>query len=75
MNFDLITHIVQQSKNDLLQRIVVFRIFNSIKIDGTRLNNSSFRCTVPIVYSNLGYSGRAAYSDLNPRDEPPSVQK
>ena len=22
--------------------------------------------TVPIGYSNLGYSGRAAYSDLNP---------
>ena len=32
-------------------------------------------CTVPIVYSNLGYSGRAAYSDLKPRDEPPSVHK
>ena len=31
--------------------------------------------TVPIGYSDLGYSGRAAYSDLNPRDEPPSVRK
>ena len=31
--------------------------------------------TVPIVYSNLGYSGRAAYSDLNPCDGPPSVHK
>ena len=24
--------------------------------------------TVPIGYSDLGYSGRAGYSDLNPRD-------
>ena len=31
--------------------------------------------TVPIVYSNLGYSGRASYSDLKPCDEPPSVHK
>ena len=31
--------------------------------------------TVPFGYSNLGYSGRAAYSDLNPRDGPPSVHK
>ena len=30
--------------------------------------------TVLIGYSNLGYSG-AAYSDLNPRDEPPLVLK
>ena len=29
--------------------------------------------TVPIGYSNLGYSGRAAYNDLNPRDGPPSL--
>ena len=36
---------------------------------------TSFTITVPIGYSNLGYSGRAAYSDLNPRDEPPSVHK
>ena len=31
--------------------------------------------TVPIGYGNLGYSGRAVYSDLNRRDEPPSVHK
>ena len=31
--------------------------------------------TVSIGYSNLGYSGRAAYSDLNPRDGLPSVHK
>ena len=31
--------------------------------------------TVPIGYSDLGYSGRAAYSDLNPCDEPPSLNK
>ena len=31
--------------------------------------------TVPIGYSDLGYSGRAVYSDLNPRDELPSVHK
>ena len=30
--------------------------------------------TVPIGY-NLGYSGRAGYSDLNHRDEPTSVHK
>ena len=34
-----------------------------------------FAITVPIGYSNLGYSGPAAYSDLKPRDEPPSVHK
>ena len=34
-----------------------------------------FECTVPIVYSNLGYNDRAAYSDLNPRDEALSVHK
>ena len=28
---------------------------------------------MPIGYNSFGYSGRAAYSDLNPRDEPPSV--
>ena len=32
-------------------------------------------CTVAIGYSNLGYSGRAAYSDLKPRDGHPSVRK
>ena len=26
-------------------------------------------------YSNLGYSGRASYSDLNPSDEPPQILK
>ena len=31
--------------------------------------------TVPILYSNLGYSGRAAYSNLNPCDGPPSVHE
>ena len=31
--------------------------------------------TVPIGYSNLEYSGRAAYSDLTPRDETPPVLK
>ena len=31
--------------------------------------------TVPIGYSDLGYSGRAAYSDLNPCDEPLSLHK
>ena len=30
---------------------------------------------MPIVYSNLGYSGRAAYSDLNPCDGPQSKHK
>ena len=31
--------------------------------------------TVPIGYSNLEYSGRAAYSDFNPCDGPPSLHK
>ena len=31
--------------------------------------------TVPIGYSDLGYSGRAAYSDLKPCDGPPSQHK
>ena len=43
--------------------------------DGMVIKPILFNCTVPIGYSNLGYSGRAAYSDLNPRDEPPSVHK
>ena len=33
------------------------------------------RSTVPIGYSDLGYSGRAAYSDLKPCDGPPSQHK
>ena len=32
-----------------------------------------FENTVPVGYSNLGYSARAAYSDLNPPQGPQSV--
>ena len=42
------------------------------------LRNTTFplnATTVPIGYSNLGYSGRAAYSDLNPCDGPPLLHK
>ena len=35
----------------------------------------SLEYTVPIGYSDLGYSGRAAYSDLKPCDGPPSQHK
>ena len=38
-------------------------------------NGAAELSTVSIGYSNLGYSGRAAYSDLKPCDEPPSVHK
>ena len=36
---------------------------------------SCYTYKVPIGYSDLGYSGCAAYSDLNPRDGPLSLHK
>ena len=34
--------------------------------DSLLAKTQTVQITVPIGYSNLGYSGRAAYSDLNP---------
>ena len=39
------------------------------------LTTTMFGNTVPIGYRDLGYSGRAAYSDLKLRDEPLLVLK
>ena len=64
-----------KSRGPLLMNIILLSKMNEATILRIPITNEYKTNTVPIGYSDLGYSGRAGYSDRNPCDGPPSVHK